>query len=419
MAVKYGDQPFQEAIDYFRGKLPIDTEKWNDLEREQNDIGFMVAGATQGDVLNDIFQFTDQAIADGIGLDQFRRDFLHIVEKRGWTGWTGETTAKGRNWRAAIIYDTNMRQAYNAGRERQMADPELRKARPYGLYKHGDSISPREEHLAWDNKVVPLDDPWWDTNTPQNGWFCSCKKFTLSEREVKKRGLTITSGKQMPFQGKGIDEGFDYRPGGDEVRRINKALRDKTDKYPPALRSDVAALLDGVIAGLPSFIRKPKRPLDPALLANKQDIKTIEVYSNALNNPEILTMIQRGGIYGSAVLAHELRELTGLYAAGLDPVKDITEILARFNVAHNPLATPKIIRANILFHLAALKAEVEYAQAALAGKGIRAELGEVANALYDLYDNPSILADRTWREFDAIGIEVKYEPVRKDIRDAL
>lgn len=39
-----------------------------------------------------------------------------------------------------------------------MAYPELRKKRPYGLYRHGDSAHPRPQHLAWNGTVLPLDD---------------------------------------------------------------------------------------------------------------------------------------------------------------------------------------------------------------------------------------------------------------------
>ena len=168
--VNYGDLPFQEAVDFILPKLDIPTRRWDDLWQEQHDKGFMVAGAMQADLLDDLHGAVNRAIAEGGTLAQFRNDFDEIVQRNGWTGWTGDGSAKGRAWRTKTIYETNLRQSYNAGRERQMADPELRKMRPYGLYKHGDSIVARPQHLAWDNKVVPLDDPWWDTHTPMNCW---------------------------------------------------------------------------------------------------------------------------------------------------------------------------------------------------------------------------------------------------------
>lgn len=51
--------------------------------------------------------------------------------------------------------------------EEQMADPELRKRRPYGVYRHGDA-HPRPQHLAWNGIALPLDDPWWESHTLSN-----------------------------------------------------------------------------------------------------------------------------------------------------------------------------------------------------------------------------------------------------------
>jgi hypothetical protein len=222
------------------------AERWDELWQEQHDIGFMVAGAMQADLIQDFHDAVIKARDGKLPFDAFRREFENIVSARGWTGWTGETTKKGRAWRANVIYETNLRQAYNAGRERQLADPDLLKRRPYGLYKHGDAIIPRDEHLAWDGKVVPLDDPWWDTHTPMNGFGCSCKKFALSEAEVKARGLKITRGADMPYQDEGIDPGFAYRPGGDEVRRMYRQMRDKAGRYPPGLRERFTGFLNRI-----------------------------------------------------------------------------------------------------------------------------------------------------------------------------
>lgn len=239
--------PFQEAQSYFLNKKPLPAESWDSLWQEAHDMGFMVAGATNGAILRDLHTAVKKAITQGTTLEQFRKDFDEAVAKNGWE-YNGS-----RNWRTQVIYDTNMRQAYNAGREAQMADPDLRKMRPYGLYKHGGSKLPRPEHLAWTGKVVPLDDPWWDTHSPANGWGCSCKKFMLNKSDVEKRGLNITQGSDMPFNGTytytdklgnksevptGIDPGFAYRPGGyDKVRKYYDSLQNQIQDYPSRLQA--------------------------------------------------------------------------------------------------------------------------------------------------------------------------------------
>ncbi len=219
----YGSLPFKEQIDFFRDKLNLPTKTWADIQAAQHDQAFVVAGAMKADLLHDLRTSVDRVVADGIGFEAFKKDFRSIAAKHGWA-YNG-----GSNWRAQVIYETNLNQSYNAGREAQMADPALRKLRPYGMYKHYPSPNERPEHVAWDGLVVPLDDPWWDSHSPMNGWGCKCKKFMYSERDVERRGFKVTPGPPDEFEDrligtrsgnpqtvrvpKGIDPGFAYTPG--------------------------------------------------------------------------------------------------------------------------------------------------------------------------------------------------------------
>lgn len=267
MAVSHGSLPFQEQIDYFKGKTNLPTRAWTDIYAAEHNWAFVVAGTTRRDLLADMRGAVEKAITTGGTLEQFRKDFDKIVSQHGWE-YNGS-----RGWRSRIIFETNLRQSYNAGREAQMADPELRKRRPYGLYRHGDSANPRPHHLAWDGTVLPLDDPWWSTHSPQNGWGCKCKKFMLSKRDVERQGLKIgpspvieyetrTIGVNSPNGARtvqvpvGIDPGFEYAPG---QSRLAAAV-------PPLRAHDPLPDIDGKptsahAAGLPN--RRSQQPALP------------------------------------------------------------------------------------------------------------------------------------------------------------
>lgn len=215
--IHYGSLPFAEQIAYFRNKTNTGSERWADIWQQAHDRAFMVAGAMQQDLLADFRLAVDKAISEGKSLGWFKSEFNDIVARHGWDH-TG-----GANWRAQVIYDTNIRQSYTAGREQQIE--QVKSRRPYGIYKHSGSESPRHEHLAWNNLVLPLDDPWWQTHSPINGFGCKCRKMTLSERDLKRLGLQVGKAPkpehydwidkltgevhQVP---KGIDPGFDYTP---------------------------------------------------------------------------------------------------------------------------------------------------------------------------------------------------------------
>ncbi len=213
--------PFDPAIKYFRDKINMPTDRWNDLWQEEHARGFMIAGATETELLADFKTAVDKAIADGTSLAEFRQDFDQIVSNHGWP------YAGSRGWRTAIIYSTNVRTAYSAGRWQQQTDPAMVSQRPYLMYRHGSSLNPRPEHLAWDGLILPVSDSFWKTHYPPNGWGCKCRVFSLSERDLgrmnkkgpnhspniqtrewedKKTGKII----DVPM---GIDPGFAYNPG--------------------------------------------------------------------------------------------------------------------------------------------------------------------------------------------------------------
>ncbi len=160
----YGGKPFKEAIAFFRQKVNIPTKHWDDLMKSQHAKGFMVAGAMKAELLTDLRGAVDKAISKGTTLAQFRKNFDSIVEKHGWV-YKG-----GRNWRSKVIFDQNLRSSYMAGRYTQMKDPDVVALRPYWQYRHGGSVNPRHEHLAWHGTTLKHDDPWWDTHYTPNGW---------------------------------------------------------------------------------------------------------------------------------------------------------------------------------------------------------------------------------------------------------
>ena len=54
--------PFQEQIDFFRNKVPIPTERWDDIQTAAHDRGWVVAGAQSADLLQDLKAAVDSAI---------------------------------------------------------------------------------------------------------------------------------------------------------------------------------------------------------------------------------------------------------------------------------------------------------------------------------------------------------------------
>ena len=210
-------QPFQAQLDFFRAKLNLPTERWDDIMRSAHDRAFIVAGAAKADLLQDLRQAVDDVIAKGGSIGAFRKDFAAIVARHGWTGWTGEAPAGGQAWRTRVIYQTNLQTSHAAGRWRQLNEPAVRAGRPYWEYVHRDGVlHPRPQHLAWHGLTLRHDDAFWRRHYPPNGWGCHCRVRARArpragmptERpadwdEIDPKTQTV----------RGIDKGFDYAPG--------------------------------------------------------------------------------------------------------------------------------------------------------------------------------------------------------------
>lgn len=230
------NQPFAEQLAFFRQKLNLPTEAWDDIERAAHDRAFIVAGAQSADLLYDLRGAVDKAIEQGTGLDAFRKDFKSLVEKNGWTGWTGEGTKGGEAWRTRVIYQTNMATSYAAGRWKQLNDPALLKVLPYWQYHHNDSVvTPRPLHVSWNGLTLPPDHPFWETHFPPNGWGCMCRVSAVSKSAFMSAIATGKGPANAPTGTEGIDKGFDYAPGAATDTSLRQIVQDKLITYPPAI----------------------------------------------------------------------------------------------------------------------------------------------------------------------------------------
>lgn len=224
MTLEATSLPFKEAVDFFRQKVNLPTARWPDILHGAHTRAFTVAGATKDALLVGFREAVDKAISQGTTLEAFRGDFDRLVKAHGWD-YNGT-----RGWRTKVIYETNLRTAYAAGRWAQMTDPDVLRQYPYLRYVHDDSVKhARPEHKAWDGLVLLATDPWWKTHYPPNGWGCMCSVEPISRRELKALGkdgpdkappielrratLNTSDGPVEVEVPKGIDPGWGYHVG--------------------------------------------------------------------------------------------------------------------------------------------------------------------------------------------------------------
>lgn len=218
MIVTLDPLPMKEASVFWKDKVLVGPKDFTRLSKEAKIRAFAVSGIAKGDELTTVYRALQRAIEDGISFGDFKKQCRGIFERRGWTG--------KRSWRVQNIFRTNIQTAYNAGqykRQKEMAD-----TFPYLQYSAINDRRTRPTHKAMDDKVFPVDHPFWDKWYPPNGFRCRCTTLSLTERQVKRMGLQVESkdptntpveiadpvtGAKLHVQQLLPDPGFGYHPG--------------------------------------------------------------------------------------------------------------------------------------------------------------------------------------------------------------
>lgn len=174
---------FEEAVKFFGEKIPVTASVFYRLAEQYRSLAFTVAGYTKAQILKKFQEELLKAIQDGTTMAAFKANMNEFLNDQGYDGLT--------NFRADNIFRTNIQTAYQVGHYEQITSPEVMKQRPYWRYDAVNDRRTRPSHLAMNGRVFRADSPVWDTWYPPNGFRCRCGVETLSERELKARGLTV------------------------------------------------------------------------------------------------------------------------------------------------------------------------------------------------------------------------------------
>lgn len=262
----------EDAIRYLLGREDVvATFDWRDMWQDEHAMQFTISRLARLDIL--------RAIQDGITAsvdgDLSRRDWMksaaQLLAEEGWWGdidvldpATGDAvTTRFDKARLKLIFDTNTRVAYSAGQWQRVQDAKL--THPYVRYITQGDEQVRASHRPWSGVALPLDDPFWNTHWPPNGWRCRCRVQSMTRREYAQRvsdGSIKTEAPPAktkewtnPRTGEimdvpvGIDPGWAYNPGqaGTRAAELRRLVDSKLSSAPAGLAA--AARQAGLFEG--------------------------------------------------------------------------------------------------------------------------------------------------------------------------
>ena len=227
----------KKLYEYLKDKNPEIHFDYDEIEKEAHDKAFTVAKITKLDLIKDIQKSLSEAVKNGVGFEEWKKNIKPTLAKKGWLGDVEVTNPKTGeikniyvgNRRLKTIYSTNMQVARSKGRYESQIDS-------FGEYfvyiAVMDSLT-RPAHAKHHMIILPKNHPFWDTHYPPNDYNCRCVVRVYTESELKKRGWTPSNKAPSNFAHKD----WAYNPGktnnmndvwDDKIKRIeDKNLRNK------------------------------------------------------------------------------------------------------------------------------------------------------------------------------------------------
>lgn len=330
MPIRFKALPPEQAIKFFRQKGYKIGFDHRDVWQAEQQAAFTVAKAMQLDLLADIREQVDGALANGTTFQAFKNTLKPNLVARGWWGraiqtdpLTGEDVEVqlGSTRRLKTIYDTNLRTAHAEGQWARIQD--AKDSFPYLMYDANNSERPRVAHSGWDGLVLPVDDPWWQSHMPVRAWGCKCRVIQMGARQVERQGLKVSKAPAESYRDyvnkrtgetqripSGVDPAFNYPPGG-RLANLGKLLAAKVEVAPakfgaPAFRQASKAIMPSLMQDYTAWVNAIDGGGNKGLGARR----VIGAYSETV----VAGLADIGVALSSAAVSVEQREIAHLFA---------------------------------------------------------------------------------------------------------
>ncbi|HEV8246690.1 MAG TPA: phage minor head protein [Polyangiaceae bacterium] len=197
---------FDEAVAHFLALIPLTAEQAAELDEDIQERAFWIGAGLDLHQVQSVFDEIATAIDSGEPFEDWRarvRDTL-----------TSDAHSE-------TVFRNAVQKSYNAGRYRQMTEPDVAKFRPYFMY---DSVLDSRTSSACRTRngtLLPQSDPFWQSNWPPNHHNCRAGVRSLRKAEAERRGITPEAPDVEPT------EGWGKAPTADPVWKPDPAKLDK------------------------------------------------------------------------------------------------------------------------------------------------------------------------------------------------
>lgn len=207
--------PFNEAISSMEKRNIVLPDKYyGELQRIDRQLAFSISGITAIDKLQGVLDSLTDKLNAGATFQEWQKDIrvqdLDLPKHR-----------------LDNIYRTNLQATTNRGRWEQFQ--QTKNTRPYLMYDAVNDSRTRPTHKAMDGIIRLIDDPFWQTHYPSNGYRCRCRAISLTAKQANDRSKNREGLSKPIIPSMRPDNGWDYNVGEDLIAGVNRAISERTN----------------------------------------------------------------------------------------------------------------------------------------------------------------------------------------------
>ncbi len=165
---------FLEALQFARSRKIVLPDEFYSLDLKTRQLATTVSFLSSIEQIQTVIAAVNKAIADGSTFEDFKKMVAEHEIK------LSEPYLKN-------VFRTNIQTAYSHGRWQQQQ--RNRDKRPYLMYSAIDDSRVRPSHLALNQIIRHIDDPFWLMYYPPWGFMCRCTVIALTEKQAEKYGI--------------------------------------------------------------------------------------------------------------------------------------------------------------------------------------------------------------------------------------
>lgn len=223
-----------DILAWLLAKEPTAIGAWNELGSAQYVRAWTAAQTAGYDIVNDLYFAMVDTVERGGSEADFAKMVTPILKQKGWLGGDDGKIAT----RVALIYDTNLRMAREAGRWNRYQTTKA--VFPYiRAIDVGDSRvrhppkSPHSDHRAWGGIVLPADHPFWLTYWPPLGFRCRCATVQMSRSQFARFKGGLTSPEELAERIARLGPPIFLAPGASVAAKVDEAIKGANERRIP------------------------------------------------------------------------------------------------------------------------------------------------------------------------------------------